>query len=486
MAVLKHLKIKNSNYTASMEYLLYQHVGDSGTILRDENGEPIFREKYLIEGINTTPESYAYDCRVTNRLYDKNKDKNEIKAHHYIISFDPKDRELGLTMEKAQEIGMEFARKHFYGHEVIVCTHDDGNNESGNIHCHIVFNSVRKIEMERKDFMKKEAEYKIGCKHQVSNEMLGYLKKDLMEICEREKLNQVDLLSPAKIRVSDREYRHVKKFRLINHMYQSVKNFIRNAIYAVLHESKTIDEFEDKLKNEEGIDFRYSKDDIIYHSKELNMSFKGEKLGSMFSLRSIESLLGPRKKIERMVDVSENKKAIKNPAYRNRVELNNVQKTVDTMAFLREAKFRGIDDIDLIISTGEQYSQEIYEEYSKAKERLAEVNLRIRMTGQYYSTKDIYSEYLSSGDKKTFREQHTEELASHEEARKELQRLSPGGKFTGMKELKEMKEKIKATKNELYDELVYTNTMLSNLKNVRENMRIMSKPKRLISHDMER
>ena len=53
----------------------------------------------------------------------KNQSFNEIKSHHYIISFDPKDQEEhGLTGEQAQKLGVEYARENFPGHQALVCT----------------------------------------------------------------------------------------------------------------------------------------------------------------------------------------------------------------------------------------------------------------------------------------------------------------------------------------------------------------------------
>ena len=44
----------------------------------------------------------------------KTKNFDEIKSHHYILSFDPKDTEdHGLTGEKAQRLGLEYAQKFF-------------------------------------------------------------------------------------------------------------------------------------------------------------------------------------------------------------------------------------------------------------------------------------------------------------------------------------------------------------------------------------
>ena len=63
--------------------------------------------------------------------------------------------ESGLTGERAQQLGLKYARKNFPGHQALVCTHTDGNNKSGNIHVHIVINSLRKHDVVRQDFMER-------------------------------------------------------------------------------------------------------------------------------------------------------------------------------------------------------------------------------------------------------------------------------------------------------------------------------------------
>ncbi len=75
---------------------------------------------------------------------EKNQKREDVKSHHYIISFDPRDGpDNGLTVDRAQELGEQFCEEHFPGHQALVCTHPDGHNHSGNIHVHIVINSLR-------------------------------------------------------------------------------------------------------------------------------------------------------------------------------------------------------------------------------------------------------------------------------------------------------------------------------------------------------
>ena len=108
MATVKHVKIRNTNYTSAVQYLTYQHDEFTNKPILDENGEMLPREEFLIEGINCSPATFGRECSETNSLYNKNSSYDEIKAHHYIISFDPDDKaENGLTPERAQKIGME-------------------------------------------------------------------------------------------------------------------------------------------------------------------------------------------------------------------------------------------------------------------------------------------------------------------------------------------------------------------------------------------
>ena len=138
--------------------------------------------------------------------------KGEIKSHHYILSFDPKDViENELTGEKAQALGLAFAKKNFPGHQVLVCTHTDGSNHSGNIHVHMVLNSLRILDVNEPRFAERTCDTKAGYKHHVSRIFFKTLLQDVMDLCKREKLHQVDLLSPAKQKISDREYRATQR-----------------------------------------------------------------------------------------------------------------------------------------------------------------------------------------------------------------------------------------------------------------------------------
>ena len=163
MATLKHIASKNSDYTAIEAYLVYQHDAFTGKQLLDEQGKPKLRESYLLDTLECGDFSFATACLLANRKYGKNTQHGDIKSHQYIISFDPRDAaDNGLTMEKAQALGLKFCEENFPGHPAIVCTHPDGHNHSGNIHVHIVIGSIRMREVERKPYMQKPRDWRRG------------------------------------------------------------------------------------------------------------------------------------------------------------------------------------------------------------------------------------------------------------------------------------------------------------------------------------
>ena len=207
MAVLKHIASKNADYRAAFQYLVYQHNEFTQKPILDENNRPLLREEYYMDGILCKPEGFARACKKTNAKYHKNEKKGEIKSHHYILSFDPRDKEEnGLSAKEAQRMGMEFASQNFPGHQALVCTHVDGHNGSGNIHVHLVINSVRAVDVERQDFMERLCDSKAGNKHHLTNDYLKYLKQQVMTMCQKRQLYQVDLLNPALDKVTEQEY----------------------------------------------------------------------------------------------------------------------------------------------------------------------------------------------------------------------------------------------------------------------------------------
>ena len=127
MAIVKHIKSRNANYSAAINYLLFEHDEKTGKKIVDESGRSILRKEFYMDGLNCDPMSFDKECELTNAHFHKNKKREDIKSHHYIISYDPADvTENGLTGERAQAISLELAKQMFPGYQALVVTHTDG------------------------------------------------------------------------------------------------------------------------------------------------------------------------------------------------------------------------------------------------------------------------------------------------------------------------------------------------------------------------
>jgi Relaxase/Mobilisation nuclease domain. len=149
LATLKHINSKNADYGAAEQYLLFEHDEFTMKPVLDETGRLIPREDYRLSTLNCDGEDFAVACMRANLRYQKNQRREDVKSHHYIISFDPRDGpDNGLTVDRAQALGEQFCKEHFPGHQALVCTHPDGHNHSGNIHVHKVvalINAIGKV-----------------------------------------------------------------------------------------------------------------------------------------------------------------------------------------------------------------------------------------------------------------------------------------------------------------------------------------------------
>ena len=304
MAVLKHLASKSSNYGAVLTYLLYDHDEKNGKVLRDANGNRILRKEYWINGINCDPFLFDAECTKLNNMFHKNQKREEIKSHHYILSFDPQDViDNELTGEKAQALGLAFAKTNFPGHQVLVCTHMDGSNHSGNIHVHMVLNSLRMLDVEEPRFAERTCDTKAGYKHHVSRNFFKNLLQDVMNLCQREGLHQVDLLAPAEQKVSDREYRAAQrgqeKLNARNRKildagatprrtkFQTKKQALRNAINECVKVSTSFEQFRSLLYSRHQIKVRESRGRISYLLPDREKPVRGRALGAAYEKEAI-------------------------------------------------------------------------------------------------------------------------------------------------------------------------------------------------------
>ena len=307
MATLKHINSKNADYGAAEQYLLFEHDEFTMKPVLDETGRLIPREDYRLSTLNCGGEDFAVACMRANLRYGKNQRREDVKSHHYIISFDPRDGpDNGLTVDRAQELGEKFCAEHFPGHQALVCTHPDGHNHSGNIHVHIVINSLRIYEVPLLPYMDRPADTREGCKHRCTNAAMEYFKSEVMEMCHREGLYQIDLLNGSKERITEREYWAAKKGQLALDKenaareaagqptkptkFETDKAKLRRTIRQALSQATSFDEFSSLLLRE-GVTVKESRGRLSYLTPDRTKPITARKLGDDFDRAAVLAVL---------------------------------------------------------------------------------------------------------------------------------------------------------------------------------------------------
>ena len=444
MATLKHIASKNSDYTAIEAYLIYRHDEFTGKQLLDEQGRPMLRDSYLLDTLECGDFSFATACLLANRKYGKNTQHGDIKSHQYIISFDPRDAaDNGLTMEKAQALGLKFCEENFPGHPAIVCTHPDGHNHSGNIHVHIVIGSVRTREVERKPYMQKPRDWCEGMKHSSTAQTMRHLRVEVMELCEGAGLYQIDLLNGSKERVSEAEYwarrRGQQKLDLANaaltaagqppkqKKFETVKDTLRKQISSVLYRAISFEDFSDKLMQQYSIAVKESRGQLSYLPAGRTKFIRAHSIGDKFEKGLVFAALqenAERKRtiqfkpdrIRKLVDIQAKLKQGKGIGYERWAKKHNLKAMAQTLILLQE---KGLLDEDAL-------DQRIAELDTKFHESLAVVkDLETRMAGNknlrnhvaaYQQYRPIAQKLNAAKSPAAFEEQHRAELTAYRAA----------------------------------------------------------------------
>ena len=276
MAILKHISVKNRFYSDAVEYLTCQFDEYTNKPILDGKGRIMERENYLIDGVNCDVDSFGAECIETNRFYGKNNSVNDVKAHHYIISFEPED---DITMEQAMEFGKKWLAEFAPGHQAVVAVHPDGHNNSRNMHIHMVINSVRKFPGRKSIWHDKPCEWKQCCKHKSTGKMMYHAKKWVMDKCIRLGLGQADLLARKHKDNYWVEKRLMDKNASDGVGVTSDRELIRNTIDKIL---PTVNSFEQLIEYLRAIyhwTIRVTNKTVTFAMPDMKKGIRGNKLG---------------------------------------------------------------------------------------------------------------------------------------------------------------------------------------------------------------
>ena len=525
MATFKHISSKNADYGAAEQYLTFEHDEFTMKPTLDGNGQIIPRTGYLISSLNCGGEDFAIACMRSNLKYGKNQKREDVKSHHYIISFDPRDApDNGLTVDRAQQLGEQFCREHFPGHQALVCTHPDGHNHSGNIHVHIVINSLRIAEVPLLPYMERPADTREGCKHRCTDAAMEYFKAEVMEMCHRENLYQIDLLHGSKNRVTEREYWAKRKGQAAldkenaslaatgeppkQTKFETDKEKLRRTIRAALSSAVSFEDFSGKLL-QQGVTVKESRGRLSYLTPDRTKPITARKLGDDFDRaailealtinaqnaaraaetplpqqeypRSIKDRLQRNKAainapkndgVQRMVDIAAKKAEGKGKGYEKWATLHNLKQMAATMSIYEESGFSSPEELEAALAAASAELSSVHAKLKAVESTLHEKKDLQKQLLAYIKTKparDGLKAQKTEKARKNYREQHESDFMIAEAA---IRFFKAQGiqKLPASKALQTEIEQLTKEKNALYNEYREKRERTKELQTVKGNI----------------
>jgi len=543
LATFKHISSKNADYGAAEQYLTSPHDEFSMKPALDENGRLVLREDYRISSLNCGGEDFAIACMRSNLKYGKNQKREDVKSHHYIISFDPRDaQDNGLTVDKAQELGERYCKEHFPGHQALVCTHPDGHNHSGNIHVHIVINSLRIEEVPLLPYMDRPADTKAGCKHRCTDAAMEYLKAEVMEMCHRENLYQIDLLHGSKNRITEREYWAKRKGQAALDKenaalaangeppkptkFETDKERLRSTIRTALSSAISFEDFSGKLL-QQGVTVKESRGRLSYLTPDRTKPITARKLGDDFDRaavlealtinaqnaaraaekplpkqeypRSLKDRLQRNKAIinapkqdsvQRMVDREAKRAEGKGAGYDRWAAVHNLKQMAATMSIYEESGFSSPEELEAALAAASAELNSVHAELKAVESTLREKKDLQKQLLAYIKTKparDGLKTQKTEKARRAYREQHESDFIIAEAATRYF-KANGISKLPASKVLQAEIEQLMSEKNSLYNEYREKRERTTELQTVKRNIEqiLRREPERGKGKDHER
>ena len=525
MATFKHISSKNADYGAAEQYLTFEHDEFTMKPTLDENGRLVLRDDYRISSLNCGDEDFAIACMRSNLKYGKNQKREDVKSHHYIISFDPRDApDNGLTVDRAQALGEQFCKEHFPGHQALVCTHPDGHNHSGNIHVHIVINSLRIAEVPLLPYMERPADTREGCKHRCTDAAMEYFKAEVMEMCHRENLYQIDLLNGSKNRITEREYWAKRKGQAAldkenasqaatgeppkQTKFETDKEKLRRTIRAALSSAISFEDFSGKLL-QQGVTVKESRGRLSYLTPDRTKPITARKLGDDFDRaavlealtinaqnaaraaetplpqqeypRSIKDRLQRNKAavnapkndgVQRMVDREAKRAEGKGIGYDRWAAVHNLKQMAATMSVYEESGFSSPEELEAALAAASAELSNVHAELKAVESTLREKKDLQKQLLAYIKTKparDGLKAQKTEKARKNYREQHESDFIIAEAATRFF-KAQGIQKLPASKTLQVEIEQLMREKNSLYNEYREKRERTKELQTVKSNI----------------
>ena len=432
-----------------------------------------------------------------------------MKTHHYIISFDPRDAaDNGLTMEKAQALGLKFCEENFPGHPAIVCTHPDGHNHSGNIHVHIVIGSVRMREVERKPYMQKPRDWLEGMKHSSTAQTMRHLRVEVMELCEGAGLYQIDLLNGSKERVSEAEYWARRRGQLkldrenaallatgqqpTQTKFETAKEVLRRQISEVLNVATSFEDFSDRLLQQYGITVKESRGRLSYLPAGRTKFIRARSIGDKFEKELVLAALkanterkrtiqSKSDRIGKLIDIQAKLKQGKGIGYERWAKKHNLKTMAQILILLQDKGLLNEDALDQRIAELDTKFHESLAVVKDLETRMAENKTLRSHAAAYKQYRPLAQKRNAAKSPAAFEEQHRVELTAYRAAAAYLK----ANNITSLPSPNKLESEycaLASEKAQFYEQYKEAKSELLKLKDAKQNVALFFREEKQTQH----
>ena len=318
-------------------------------------------------------------------------------------------------------------------------------------------------------------------------------------------LHQVDLLTPAERKITEKEYwaqrRGQEKLDKLNQKmkedgitpketcYQTEKQFLRDAIDDAASTARSPEEFSKILDEKYHIIFKISRKRDSYLHQKKKKYITGRNLGTRYTedflLKAFEEntkshreqkeeileqqapntstdlptvpfsdtsaistpFIFIKSDLRLVIDLQTCIKAQQSGAYAQKVKLTNLKQMAQTVAYIQEHGYDSLEDFHAALNQASDQTSASRKSLKDTEQQLKDVNEQIHFTGQYLAYKNVYADYRKSRNKEKFYEEHQAELSLYDTALRTLKEKSGGNKLPSMKALYAEKDRLVELRN---------------------------------------
>ena len=367
---------------------------------------------------------------------------------------------------------------------------------------HIVINSLRIYEVPLLPYMDRPADTREGCKHRCTNAAMEYFKSEVMEMCHREGLYQIDLLNGSKERITEREYWAAKKGQLALDKENAVREAagqptkptkfetdkakLRRTIRQALSQAGSFDEFASLLLRE-GVTVKESRGRLSYLTPDRTKPITARKLGDDFDRTAVLVLLEQnahraaeqtaaipeypgsimehlqRKKatktapkqdgLQRMVDREAKRAEGKGAGYDRWATLHNLKQMAATHNFLMENGLLDLDKLGAAVEDSRKALSEARESLRGIEQSISDKKNLRKVVSNYRRTRPTIDAHKKLSGKKAeaYYRANEADFIIYEAALRQLKVLAPGKKLPAISKLNTEIEALISKKNAAYN-----------------------------------